>query len=370
MLPRSPRRGNCLKLALCLILASPFWPPSSALDGLAADALPAVEMRWTAPDQTTFAVAVPHLGLNKFLRKRENDLAAEGDRLVAIAELTLAAEAAPTLNALLLRVPNYVDWVYGWIDGYIAAFKVIGGVAHSLTAGTRADHFSTAMRAVGGENLQRIVIEPARPAARMAAALARLDGILADEWRRLLERDQARWRAFLHIHASSARRVPAGAGADVGQCAAAEPSASGAVLDEGAVAAAAVNSQSGLYVWRITRPFATRLGALVTRLAVGASSSLAGTTVLGLGNPTTTGGVALSFAAASSAVWSIDYGLNQLDRALHSDLLSAQVFEGLAATMAAQERALSEHVSTRIVAAVADLAACAERLQARNAHAS
>jgi hypothetical protein len=361
-LPQGRRRGNGAKLALRLLLASAFWSPASALDGLAAEELPTVELRWTAPDRTTYAVAVPQPGLDLFLRERDHNLTAEGGRLVAIADLALAAEAAPVLNALLLRVPDYVDWVYGWIDGYIAAFKVIGRAVHSLATGERADLFSTAMRAVGGAELQRLVIEPARPAARMAAALARLDGILADEWRRLLARDQARWRAFLGKHAGSARRVSAGAGADVGQCVAAEPSASGEVLDEGAVAAAGVNGQSELYVWRITRPFATRLGALATRLAVGASS-LAGTTILGFGNPTTAGGVALSFAATSSAVWSIDYGLNRLDRALHSDLLSAQVSEGLAAAMATQERTLSEHVSARIAAAVVDLAACAERLQ-------
>jgi hypothetical protein len=74
--------------------------------------------------------------------------------------------------------------------------------------------------------------------------------------------------------------------------------------------------------------------------------------------------------ATSSAVWSIDYGLNRLDRALHSDLLSAQVSEGLAAAMVTQERALSEHVSARIAAAVADLSACAERLQPRIARGS
>jgi hypothetical protein len=94
------------------------------------------------------------------------------------------------------------------------------------------------------------------------------------------------------------------------------------------------------------------------------------TSILGFGNPTTAGGVALSFAATSSAVWSIDYGLNRLDRALHSDLLSAQVSEGLAAAMVTQERALSEHVSARIAAAVADLSACAERLQPRIARGS
>ena len=88
--------------------------------------LPTVELAGP-PDRSTFAVEIDEAELAEFLRRRASP-AAQGDRLAGIARTALAAESGPMLNALL-RVPAYVDWVYGWVDGYIAAFRVIGRAA-------------------------------------------------------------------------------------------------------------------------------------------------------------------------------------------------------------------------------------------------
>ena len=328
--------------------------------------LPTVELRWTAPDRSTFAVEIDEAELAAFLRRRASLLAAQGDRLAGIARTALAAESGPMLNALLLRVPNYVDWVYGWVDGYIAAFRVIGHAAHSLATDPRAGggiaSFTAAMRAVGASELARLVVAPVQPHERMNGVLARIDTILADEWHRVLDRDQRNWRDLLRAHAGSVRRVPSGAANDITSCVAPPPLASGAELDTAALAAAAGGAQTELYVWRVTRPFATRIGALATRLAIG-GATLTGGGIMGFGTVGTGGAAVASFAATSGIVWSVDYGLNLLDDVLHRDLLSAQVTEALAAAMAGQEQGLANHVETAIDAAMTELTSCAARLR-------
>ena len=74
---------------------------------------------------------------------------------------------------------------------------------------------------------------------------------------------------------------------------------------------------------------------MAIRLAIG-TASLTGGSVVGLGS-TTTAGTALSFLATSGVVWSIDYGLNELDALLHRDLLTAQVSVALANAMRREE---------------------------------
>jgi hypothetical protein len=327
--------------------------------------LPTIELRWTAPDRSVFAVDVAEADLAAFLRHRSSRLVAEGDRLARIARTGLAAEGGPVLNALLLRVPTYVDWVYGWIDGYIAAFRVIGRTAHALATDSRVGgpmaSFSVAMRTVASSELARLVVTPVRPEERMTGVLVRMDRILADEWRRILDRDQQRRRDLLRAHAGSVRRAPSGAKADTTGCSVPPPIASGADLDTAALAAAAVGAQTELYVWRVTRPFATRLGALATRLAVG-GATLTGGGIMGFGNAGTGGAALAWFATASGFVWSVDYGLNLLDDVLHRNLLSAQVAEALAAAMVLQEQTLSAHVAAGVDAAVAELARCGSKL--------
>src|SRR3954462_7327781 len=79
------------------------------------------------------------------------------------------------------------------------------------------------------------------------------------------------------------------------------PAAQTLPFDAAGLATAPATGQDAFYFWRITRPFATRLGALATRLAIG-TASLTGGSVVGLGS-TTTAGTALSFLATSGVVW-------------------------------------------------------------------
>lgn len=369
--PQHRQRGNwrtVVSAALAATSALAATGPAAA--GPSGD-LPVVELHWTAPDRTEFTVQVAEEDFATFLRRRAPMLAAEGERVAGIADMGLAAESGPVLNALLMRVPDYIDWVYGWIDGYVAAFRVIGRTAQSLSTGPSDSgplaSFSDAMRHVANAELERLVVEPVQPDDRIGAVLARLDAILADEWRRILDRDQSRWLDLLRAHAGSARRASKGTYPGASGCAAPPPIASGAELDTSALAEAAVGEQTELYVWRVTRPFATRLGALATRLAIG-GASLTGGGIMGLGGFGAGGAAIASFAATSGAVWSVDYGLNLLDDVLHRDLLSAQVTERLVAAMEVQEQRLSVHARTRIDAAVAELSRCRDRSRPKVAH--
>ena len=78
--------------------------------------------------------------------------------------------------------------------------------------------FTAAMRAVGASELARLVVAPVQPHERMNGLLARIDTILADEWHRVLDRDQRSWRDMLRAHAGSVRRVLSGAANDITSC--------------------------------------------------------------------------------------------------------------------------------------------------------
>jgi hypothetical protein len=132
------------------------------------------------------------------------------------------------------------------------------------------------------------------------------------------------------------------------------------------LSASATAAQEQLYLWRVTRPFATRLGALATRLAI-EGASLTGTSIMGFGNPTTAGGAALSFAATSGVVWSVDYGLNWLDDALHRDTLTGQVSVALATAWHQQVDALAVAAGNGVQGRFAELASCAARFPAETA---
>jgi len=222
-----------------------------------------------------------------------------------------------------------------------------------------------AMHEVSAEQLAKLVVDPVDPATRLQRASFRVDRILTDEWRRVLARDQTRWLDFLRVHAGTAKSVAAGGeGTSVG-CMAEAPAREPLRFDVARLTAAPATGQDSLYFWRITRPFATRLGALATRVAIG-TASLTGGSVVGLGS-TTSVGTALSFLATSGVVWSIDYGLNELDALLHRDLLTAQVSVALADAVRHQEEQWTSQQRARIQDAFAVLAGCTGRLRTQMA---
>lgn len=319
-------------------------------------------MVWTAAGEGgTFRVAVPAGEADAFLAGRRAALAAERERLLEIGAAAVTLASGEILTELLLRVPAYVDWVYGWIDGYVAAFKVIargtrGWLGAGAGAGGPRPAYRDAMVEVARAELEAIVVRPVDPVARMGAALDRLDAALADEWRRVLARDRGRWLGLLAAHAQGARRAEPSAAAVAG-CAPAGPTAAAPPLDGAALTLAPALAQEELLVWRVTRPFAIRVAAVATRAAVGAAS-LSGGGVLGFGAAPTAGAAALSLAATSAAVWSLDYGLNQVDAALHRDRLAAEVSGALARTVADAQAALRGRLAQRVDRALADLAAC------------
>jgi hypothetical protein len=353
-------------------LAAIAWPAVPVAERVGAARLSAVQLVWTAPDRSTYAVEVPVADMAAFLRALEAALAREREGLTETVAGLLRAGGGLALTRLLERVPAYIDWVYGWVDSYVAAFKVIGrgarACAWSQAEPSDADTaplaaLSDAMREVARAELDRLVVEPADPDAAMRPALERVGAAMAEEWRRVVERDQARWRTLLAAHGRSARRVEPTSVGDVAGCAAASSPTGVLALDAAALSATAAAAQEGLYAWRVTRPFATRLGALATRLAIG-GLSWTGTSVAGVGGAATAVGAATSFAAASGVVWSIDYGLNRLDGALHRDALAGQVSVALATAMRERQEALVARATDGIGSAFADLAACADRLQA------
>ena len=185
-----------------------------ALTLQAADAVPpppAVRLLWTAPAGNTFAIEVPTSDLAGFLDARATALDGERARLAAIGSGTLDSEVGNTITELMVRVPAYVDWVYDWIDGYIAAFRVLGRGGHAWFAAEKAGtaalvpSIAEAMHEVSAEELDKLVVGPVDPAARLQKAFARVDAILADEWRSVVARDQARWLDFLRAHVETAR---------------------------------------------------------------------------------------------------------------------------------------------------------------------
>ena len=361
--------GNRCAWAVALLALVAGILPSQAGD--AAPAPPAVRLLWNAPAGGTFAIEVPTSDLVGFLDAREAALDGELARLAAIGSGTLDSEIGGAITELMVRVPAYVDWVYNWIDGYIAAFRVLGRGGHAWFAaekvGTAAlvPSITEAMHEVSAEQLDRLVVRPVDPAARLQKAFSRVDSILADEWRSVVARDQARWLDFLRAHVETARSAPLAAeGTSVG-CMAEPPAGEPLPLDVAGLTAAPAAGEDPLYYWRITRPFATRLGALAIRLAIG-TASLTGGSVVGLGS-TTSAGTALSFLATSGVVWSIDYGLNELDGLLHRDLLTAQVSVALADAMRREEVKLTSEQRARIERAFALLAACTGSLRARMA---
>src|SRR4051794_24567693 len=203
-------------VALLLLVATGL---SGAMSARAADPPQtprAVRLLWTAPTGGTFSVDVPPNDLEAFLDTREGALEAEQARLAAIGSGTLASEIGGTATELMIRVPAYVDWVYDWIDGYIAAFRVLGRGGHawftSETPRTAAlvPSITEAMHEVSAEQLAKLVVDPVDPATRLQRASFRVDRILTDEWRRVLARDQTRWLDFLRVHAGTAKSVAAG----------------------------------------------------------------------------------------------------------------------------------------------------------------
>jgi hypothetical protein len=356
-------------IAACLLVVGPAGP----IAGPATGDLPQIELAWTAPDRSVFAVDVPITSFADFLATREAELRQESARTAELAGAALRFHADGVLSRLMLRLPDYVDWVYGWVDSYIAAFKVIG---RGTKIWARADAgapdakpmtaLSAAMREVGRAELEQRVVRPVDPGAGIEAALAHVDAVLAAEWGRVIARDQGRWRTLVAAHGQSARQAAPTARNNVTGCDAVPTSAEKPALDIAGLSASAMAAQEQLYLWRVTRPFATRLGALATRLAIG-GASLTGTSIVGLGSPTTAGGAALSFAATSGVVWSLDYGLNLLDDALHRDALTGQVSVALATAWQQRVDALATAVREAVRARFAELSDCAARFPAETA---
>jgi hypothetical protein len=371
LLPQRASAGNRFGWAVAALILVAMMMPGAAPARAAAPAPGAVRLLWTAPAGGTFSVDVPAGDLAAFLDAREVALDAEQARLAAIGSGTLESEISGTLTELMVRVPAYVDWVYDWIDGYITAFRVIGRGGHAWFAsgegGTAGlvPSVAEAVHEVSAEQLDKLIVAPVDPAARMQKAFSRVGSILADEWGRVLARDRSRWLDLLRANARTARSAAAASEGIGIFCTTDPPAAQTLPFDAARLATASATGQDAFYFWRITRPFATRLGALATRLAIG-TASLTGGSVVGLGS-TTTAGTALSFLATSGVVWTIDYGLNELDALLHRDLLTAQVSVGLANALRRQADQATSQQRARIQDAFAALVACTGSLRTRMA---
>lgn len=359
---------NGLRAARWAVVALALWPAAALAEDADLPTLAAVPLPWIAPDGTAYTVGVPTSALSTFLAQRSIELAAEEKRLAAGTADQIRAENGVVLNRMLARVPAYADWVYGWVESYVAAFRVIGrGVqawSRSSPGSPQAElmaALSQAMSEVGSAEFERRVIAPAKPASSFETAGRRAGTALASEWQRVLARDRVRWLDLLGAHASTARRAEWPTGS-VAACSPELVTGEAHAFDPDAMASKAAAAQQELFALRVTRPFATRLGAIAARLVVGGLSAT-GVSVAGIGGATTAGGVALSFAATSGVVWSIDYGLNWLDAKLHRDLLIGTMGAVVATAMAAQQDEMIEALRRDLRESFAGLAQCADRLR-------
>ena len=150
---------------------------------------------------------MPTSDLAGFLDAREAALDGERARLAAIGSGTLDSEIGGTITELMVRVPAYVDWVYDWIDGYIAAFRVLGRGGHAWFAAEKAGtaalvpSVAEAMHEVSAEQLDKLVVGPVDPAARLQKAFSRVDA------RFLPMNGAACWRAIRRDGSTSSGRM-------------------------------------------------------------------------------------------------------------------------------------------------------------------
>lgn len=360
---------NGLRTARWAVVAAALWPAAAMAEEPVPAMVATVQLPWLAPDGTAYTVGVPLPDLTEFLANRSVALAEEERQLSAGAGDQMRAEGGVVLNRILARVPAYADWVYGWVDSYVAAFRVIGRGVHAWSQSSPGSPqaelmaaLSQAMSEIGSAEFERRVLLPAQPAANLETADRRAQSTLASEWQRVLARDRMRWLTLLSAHASAARRAEWPTTRSATACTAKLVAGDVRAFDSGDVAAKAAAAQQDLFALRVTRPFATRLGAIAARLVVGGLSAT-GVSVAGIGGATTAGGVALSFVATSGVVWSIDYGLNWLDAELHRDMLIGAIGSAVATAMGAQQDDMIKARRDDLRASFVSLAQCADRFR-------
>lgn len=270
----------------------------------------------------------------------------------------LGTQSGSLLGALVPRVDLYADWVYSWVESYVAAFQIVVAGTRSwigdAAQGPRAA-YRTAMQDLARQRFDSMVVTPTEPGAKLADAVTRMQSVVTDMWADIVAADRERWNAFV------ARQVTAGAAVErmanpvqAELCAAPPPVVAGLATDPGPAVTAKMAIPTDLYFWRVARPFATRATALTMRVAFGGLWLTGG----GIGAGAATGSSALSFGLATAAVWSIDYALNVADAILHRATFERELIGAMALAVAAETASLQGRVDARLQDAFTRLEHC------------
>ena len=329
-----------------------------------------VNVPWQAADGALWHVGLTRASVDAFLAQRETRLLAEQDALVAEVTRAIDAELAVLFGGLLSRLPAYADWVYGWIDSYIAAYRVLGGFAREQLETRGADPAGTLnakMQAVAKERFEALVLAPVLQEEALDAASRRLHGLLDHTWRQSLARDEAAWEAFLTGEPSrSARPAPAASSpAPPHAC----DAASLAAVDESGRRffpgpdRITTPEQSDLLALRFGRPFAARGAILAVRLGMGfggAAFPAGPLALIGQVNP----GVVTAVIATTAVLWCGDYLINYIDGALNRATFEAELVDRLSRTQASERAYLARQLAVMITTAYASTLKCSPAVQA------
>lgn len=335
------RRWRAVAAGLCLLGVG----VTVAQVGLTQSPPASAEILWHADDGTAFRMSVPRDAAERFAAERrmvaEQAVAALDARLRASAE----DEAAAVARRMMAGLPDFADWLYGWVDSYVASYMIAVRAAQSVGEAVRGGEpvrpvasLEAAMHAVVGEQFRRRVVDPAAPGPAMTAAAERLDSILDRELRRLGAIERAAWDAFVRREGTVLGRADAPPAACDG--------ATVAASSESRLSALQLD-QDNLVALRFLRPYAAR-GALVgLRAGFGDALGLpggSGLSVAALAAP----GALLTLAATTAVVWSLDWLINRADAALNRAELEAVLATAIESAWRAEAAAQAARLQQRL----------------------
>ncbi|MGE0725683.1 MAG: hypothetical protein AB7O45_14990 [Alphaproteobacteria bacterium] len=315
---------------------------------LAGTARAATEVVWSGADGVAFRVAIPDAEWRIFTAERVARLAEEEQRLRALVDAMVALEVADAFRRVGERLPAYTDWVYGWLESYVATYMVAERAAE-LWLGMARDRPAMPLRDAVNEGLNEIVtarfdslvLRPSAIDQALDGAVARTGTTIAAEWRRVVERDRRAFDELVVRHATAAR--PAVAGDAVCTI---SPDLPGLNGHQAAGSDRLQPDQSDLFALRFARPYAARVVIITSRvLSGGGLLASAGAFGLGLG-----GGPVAATITATAMIWSLDYMVNRIDAASHR----GEFEERLVKAIAEAEHDIAGDLRTRASALIGD----------------
>ncbi|MCC7273169.1 MAG: hypothetical protein IT561_10925 [Alphaproteobacteria bacterium] len=314
---------------------------------------------WSAGDGRTFRVQVPADEWQRFGERRERRIAFEHERLRSMSDTMIALEVAAVFLRLSERIPIYTDWVYGWLESYVATYLVAEraialwlGLGEGSQPVPLGDAVSQGLHQVVDRRFEEMVVTPAAIDDALEVAVARTGATLSHEWRRVAAADRRELDAFVARHAAGAVSVPAPAGL----ACTAEVSDLPALSTNGPVAKERLEpDQSDLYAMRFARPYAARI-TIVGMRVLGGGGVLATAGLLGMG----LGGGPIAAAVSGTAlIWTLDYLVNRVDAISHRGDFEQRLVAALADTqreiageIGAQAAALLDQARDRLTGCV------------------